>query len=111
MAMKMLFGYNFGKLSVAIVPAHVKQADKGDWQEIDPASLTDELQDAYQEYKDAYALALKRSETVAIQGEMIEEARGRFYQALSVVLPSVNFKMTIGEWRKLVKRGWLYAAD
>ena len=23
----------------------------------------------------------------------------------------VNFKMTIGEWRKLVKRGWLYAAD
>ena len=44
--------------------------------------------------KDAYALALARSETIAIQGAMIEEAHGRFYEACSVILPTVNFSMT-----------------
>lgn len=57
MAMKMLFGYNFGKLSVAVIPAGQDKADRDDWQEIDPASLPDALGDLYQEYKDAYSLA------------------------------------------------------
>ncbi len=42
----------------------------------------------------AYDLALKRSESVAIQGHMIDETRGRYYQAMSVILPTINFKMT-----------------
>lgn len=44
--------------------------------------------------EEAYKLALKRSETVAISLSAIEEARGRFYQGLAVVLPDVRFVMT-----------------
>ena len=43
---------------------------------------------------DCYALALKRSETIAIQREIIKETEGRFLQALSGVLPRVSFALT-----------------
>ncbi len=42
----------------------------------------------------AYALALKRSEDLAMKSWEIEAAQGHFYQALSVVLPSVNYVIT-----------------
>lgn len=41
--------------------------------------------------QESYALALKRSETIAIQGELIKETEGRFLQALSGVMPRVSF--------------------
>lgn len=44
--------------------------------------------------EEAYRLALARSETVAMSRSEIEEARGRFYQGLAVVLPDVRFVMT-----------------
>lgn len=44
--------------------------------------------------KEAYALALARSETVGIQKEAINEAQGRFYQALNQALPDVSFLIT-----------------
>ncbi|MBI4343709.1 MAG: TolC family protein [Candidatus Omnitrophica bacterium] len=40
---------------------------------------------------ECYALARKRSETVAIQQELIRETQGRFVQALSTALPSLSF--------------------
>ncbi len=40
---------------------------------------------------ECYALALKRSETIAIQRERIEETEGRFLQALSSILPRASF--------------------
>lgn len=45
---------------------------------------------------DCYRLALKQSETVAKQGELIKEAEAHFIQALSVVMPSVSFVATEG---------------
>ena len=42
----------------------------------------------------AYALALDRSETLAIHRELIEEAWGRTLSALGVILPSASFVMT-----------------
>lgn len=41
--------------------------------------------------KEAYQLALKRSETVAISAEIIKETQGRFLQAFNGVLPQVSF--------------------
>ena len=43
---------------------------------------------------DCYALALKRSETIAIQQELIKENEGRFLQALSGALPRASFEMS-----------------
>jgi outer membrane protein len=45
---------------------------------------------------DCYRLALKQSETVAKQGELIKEAEAHFTQALSVITPSVSFVATQG---------------
>ncbi|OGW98320.1 MAG: hypothetical protein A2Z81_04275 [Omnitrophica WOR_2 bacterium GWA2_45_18] len=42
--------------------------------------------------KDCYALALQRSESLAIQQEDIREAQGRFSQILSEILPRVSFE-------------------
>jgi outer membrane protein len=41
--------------------------------------------------EECYALALKQSETVAINREQIEEARAHFQQALGTLLPHVSF--------------------
>ena len=43
---------------------------------------------------EAYELSLKRSEDIAIKGEVIHEAEAHFYRALSGVLPKVNFVIT-----------------
>lgn len=43
---------------------------------------------------EAFRLALKRSEDIAIKQEVIHEAEGRFYQALSGILPKVRFVST-----------------
>lgn len=51
---------------------------------LEAQSKTIDLQEAYQ-------LALKRSELIAIQAQIIKEAEGRFYQALSGVLPDISF--------------------
>lgn len=40
---------------------------------------------------DCYALALKQSETIAIDAEVIKEAEAHFLQALSILLPHVSF--------------------
>ena len=40
---------------------------------------------------DCYALALKRSETIATHAELIAEAEGRFLQSVSGVLPRASF--------------------
>lgn len=42
---------------------------------------------------ECFRLALKQSETLAIQSEVIREAEGRFYQALSGVLPKASFEI------------------
>lgn len=42
----------------------------------------------------AYELSLKRSEDVAMRHEMLEEAQGRFYKAMGVILPKADFVMT-----------------
>ena len=54
---KLVFGYNFGKLSVAIVKTVGQKLDKGDWTTIDPDSLSPELQQAYSELREARKLA------------------------------------------------------
>lgn len=41
--------------------------------------------------RECYALALKRSETIAIQAELIKETEGRFLQALSGILPEASY--------------------
>ncbi|MBI1991908.1 MAG: TolC family protein [Candidatus Omnitrophica bacterium] len=43
---------------------------------------------------DCFALALARSETIAIQQELIKETEGRFLQALSGVLPRASFALS-----------------
>ena len=43
---------------------------------------------------DCYALALKRSEEIAIRGELIRETEGRFLQALSTALPRASFELS-----------------
>ena len=47
---------------------------------------------------DCFALALKRSETIAIQRELIKETEGRFLQALSGALPRATFEAS-KEWQ------------
>lgn len=44
--------------------------------------------------KDCYELALKQSESIAINKETINEAEGRFVQALGLILPHVSFSST-----------------
>lgn len=44
--------------------------------------------------KEAYRLALKQSESVAVKKEELNIAQGHFYQSLNVVMPKVNFLMT-----------------
>ncbi len=56
MTMKMLFGYNFGKLSIAVIPQWQDKAERENWTAIDVASLPDDIGDAYEEYKDCYKL-------------------------------------------------------
>lgn len=41
---------------------------------------------------DCYKLALKRSETVAIQQEIVNEAEGRFQQYLNKIMPQTSFE-------------------
>jgi TPP-dependent pyruvate/acetoin dehydrogenase alpha subunit len=53
MANKMLFGYNFGKLSIAVIPAYQDRADKEDWKQIDPNSLPEDMLAAYELYREA----------------------------------------------------------
>jgi outer membrane protein len=43
---------------------------------------------------DSFTLALKRSEEIAIRGEVITESEGRFLQALSGALPRASFQAT-----------------
>ena len=43
---------------------------------------------------DCYRLALKRSETIAIQQELIRETEGRFIQSISTALPRVSFVLS-----------------
>lgn len=50
----------------------------------------DEMLDALT-LSDCYKLALKQSESVAIHGEMMKEAEGRFLQSLSAALPKISF--------------------
>ncbi len=47
---------------------------------------------------ECYELALKQSETLAIQKEVIEEARGRFLQALSTLSPRASFSYS-NKWQ------------
>ncbi|MBI2094891.1 MAG: TolC family protein [Candidatus Omnitrophica bacterium] len=43
---------------------------------------------------EAYRLALKQSEDVAIRQEALQAAQGHFYQAFEVVLPKIDYSMT-----------------
>lgn len=49
------------------------------------------LGEGYLSLSECYALALKRSETVAIRKEVIEEAEARFQQSLSGILPRASY--------------------
>lgn len=50
--------------------------------------------------KDCYALALKRSDTIAIQRELIKETEGLMLQSLSTALPKVAFAYS-QKWQDL----------
>ena len=43
---------------------------------------------------ETYQLALKKSETVAVSAEEINQAQARFYRAFDYFLPTVNFQMS-----------------
>ena len=45
-------------------------------------------------FEDCYRLALKQSETIAINSEVIREAEAHFMQALGTILPQVSFVWT-----------------
>lgn len=77
MANKMLIGYNFGRLTIAVIPQEQKKADKEDWREIDPDSLPDELSALYDDYKEWYKLAQETKEMVAAK-----EAKAAFETAM-----------------------------
>lgn len=62
--MKMLFGYNFGKLSIAMVE---DRAEKEDWNEIDPESLSTASRVAY----DAYRVQRKKAGELKAEFERI----------------------------------------
>jgi len=47
--------------------------------------------------KQCYQLALKRSETIGIDQQIIKEAEGQFWQSLSGVLPQVNYVVS-SQW-------------
>jgi len=47
---------------------------------------------------DCYSLALKQSEIIAIDAQLIKETEARFLQALGVLLPQVSFSSTQG-WK------------
>lgn len=57
MAMKMLFGYNFGRLSIAAIPQTQAKAEKEDWIDVDVTKLDQSVADAYEVYKEARAIA------------------------------------------------------
>lgn len=44
--------------------------------------------------EEAYRLALKRSEDIAISQSAVDEAQGEFYRSLNVIMPSVHFVMS-----------------
>ncbi|HLF17684.1 MAG TPA: TolC family protein [Candidatus Omnitrophota bacterium] len=44
--------------------------------------------------RECYQLALKQSETIAIQEQVIKEAEGRFLQAFSGILPDISYEIT-----------------
>lgn len=44
--------------------------------------------------KECYELALKQSETIAINAQLIKEAQAHFLQALSISLPHVSFQVS-----------------
>jgi len=48
--------------------------------------------------KECYQLALKRSETVAINQEILKETEGKFIQSINGVLPQVNYQIE-HEWQ------------
>ncbi|MEI7998640.1 MAG: TolC family protein, partial [Candidatus Omnitrophota bacterium] len=48
--------------------------------------------------KQCYQLALNRSETIAINQQVIKEAEGQFWQSLSGVLPQVNY-VASSQWQ------------
>ncbi len=56
--------------------------------------------------QNCYELALKRSETIAIKEEIIEETKGQMMQALSNALPKVSFAYS-EKWEDEAKRGTL----
>ncbi len=43
---------------------------------------------------EAYQLALKRSEDLAMQKELLNAAQGHFYQSFDVILPSLSYELT-----------------
>lgn len=70
---KMLIGYNFGKLSVAIIPATQAKAEKDDWATVDPTTLPSHVQNAYKDYKDAYQVMKEAREVFE---QMLREETG-----------------------------------
>lgn len=61
---------------------------------VGPISAAAEKPTAPLTLADCYRLALKRSETIAIRGELIKETEGRFLQALSTALPRASFELS-----------------
>ena len=95
---KMLFGYNFGKLSVAIIPAGQAKAERGDWQEIDANTLPPAAKAKYEAYKAKYreAKGLKDEfeallrEAAGIKGETKAEKAAVPKLTLSQFIASQN---------------------
>ncbi len=60
--------------------------------------------------KDCYGLALKRSETVAIQQELIKETEGVMLQSLSTALPKVAFAYA-QKWQDIYQGNSIHASQ
>nr|MBU1328818.1 TolC family protein [Candidatus Omnitrophota bacterium] len=58
------------------------------------AGLAENIKSNKLKLDECYSLALKRSETIAIDSELIGEAEARFLQALGTILPQVSFVWT-----------------
>lgn len=71
-------------------PGFAKTLEISDQTKTEPAELTSLT------LLDCYKLALKQSELIATQEELIKETEAHFLQALSTVMPSVSFVATQG---------------
>jgi hypothetical protein len=87
--MKALFGYNFGRASIAIIPDSQKKASKEDWTQVDFATLPSEAQVAFKAFQD-YNEELKATEAF----KRVQAARTEYEMIMRSVLGIKSDKLS-----------------